>query len=149
VSRVGRRTGLAPTAETSGRLPDRVRIPGWVRPLILDLGCCGTSALQVCTPGCSLPGFEGSAYDLDPEQANVLVVAGRVPPALVPTLQSLYDRAARPRWVIAYGTCAISGAVLETVPTERIVPVDVLLPGCPPHPAALCKALARVPRRRM
>ena len=148
MNRTARGTGTEPTAETPGRAPDRVRIPTWVRPLILDLGCCGTSALQICTPGCGLPGFEGSAYDLDPEQANVLVIAGRVSPAMVPTLRSLYDRAARPRWVIAYGTCAASGAVFETVPTDRVIPVDVLLPGCPPHPTALCDALARVPRRR-
>jgi NADH-quinone oxidoreductase subunit B len=121
---------------------------GAIRPLILDLGCCGASALQIGAPGYGLPGFDGRAYDLRPEQANVLIVAGRVSPALEPFLRALHGRLAAPRWLIAYGTCAISGAVFDTLSLEQILPVDVALPGCPPHTDALRDVLARLPRRR-
>ena len=120
----------------------------WVRPLIVDLGCCGVSALAVGAPGYDVPGFDGSAYDLEPEQTNVLIVAGRVSAAFAPRLRALYGRTAAPRWVIAYGTCAISGAILNTLPTEQIIPVDILIGGCPPPPNALYEALTRISPRR-
>ena len=125
-----------------------VPIPSWIRPTIVDLGCCGTSALQIGAPAYNLPGYDGSAYDLAPEQSNVLIVAGRISPAFAPSLRALYDRMAPPQWVIACGTCAISGAVFDTLPTEQVIPVDMWAPGCPPHPDALCDALARLSRRR-
>lgn len=124
------------------------RAKPWISPLIVDLGCCGVSALTVGAPGYDVPGFDGSACDLEPEQTNVLIVAGRVPAAFAPILRRLYSRIAVPRWVIAYGTCAISGAILRTLPTDQVIPVDILVGGCPPPPNALCEALARTPLRR-
>jgi NADH-quinone oxidoreductase subunit B len=120
----------------------------WIRPLIVDLGCCGTSALGIGAPGYDLPGFDGGAYDLDPEQANVLIVAGRVSAAFAPRLRALYGQMAVPRWVIAFGTCAVSGAVFDTLRTSEVIPVDVFVGGCPPLPDALHEALARISRRR-
>ena len=128
--------------------PETTRIGHWVRPLVLDLGCCGTAALQIGAPGYVLPGLDGGAYDLAPDQATVLVVAGRVSAAFAAELVSLHRRLAPPRWVIAYGTCALSGAVFNTIATQELIPVDVAIGGCPPHPDVLCSALARVPRRR-
>jgi NADH-quinone oxidoreductase subunit B len=143
----GKRTGAVsrPTDQRITLLP----IPSWVRPYILDLGCCGTSALQIGAPGCGLPGFDGRAYDLAPEQANVLIVAGRVSLVFAPILQALFKQIAFPGWVIAYGTCAVSGAVFETLPAGQAIPVDIAVPGCPPHPNALCDALAHLSRRRI
>jgi NADH-quinone oxidoreductase subunit B len=123
-------------------------IPPWIRPYIVDLGCCGTSALQVGAPGYGLPGLDGGAYALSPDQSNVLVVAGRISVGFAAALCRLHERIQRPRWVIAYGTCAISGAVFETLPTERVIPVDTLVPGCSPHPDALIDVLAHLPRWR-
>jgi NADH-quinone oxidoreductase subunit B len=125
-----------------------VQIPLWIRPIIVDLGCCGASALQVGAPRYGLPGFDGAGYALSPEQSNVLIVAGRISVGFTTALCRLHERMRRPRWVIAYGTCAISGAVLGTLPTDRVIPVDTLVPGCPPHPDALVNVLARIPRRR-
>lgn len=138
----------SPDRDIQGQQEQRTRIPHWVRPLILDLGCCGTSALQIGAPEYGLPGLNGGNYDLEPDHANVLIVAGRVPDAFSASLRALYERVASPRWVIAYGTCAVSGAVFGTMATERVVPVDVCVPGCPPHPTSLCNALARLSRRR-
>lgn len=119
-----------------------------IRPLILDLGCCGTSALHISTPGYSLPGVDDIAFELTPAQANVLIVAGRIVPALEPALQAIYARLAAPKMIIAYGTCAISGAVFDTIPTAQFVPVDLHIPGCPPHADVLHAALRDLFLRR-
>ena len=118
-----------------------------IRPLVLDIGCCGTSALRIAAPGYDLPGFDGTCYDLEPQGANVLIVAGRVSRPLAPLISTLFERLARPGWVIAYGVCAISGAVFDTLPLCEVCPVDVCVPGCPPSTEALCQALAHLPRR--
>jgi NADH-quinone oxidoreductase subunit B len=104
--------------------------------------------LAIGAPGHDVPGFDGSAYDLEPEQTNVLIVAGRVSATFAPMLRALYGQIAAPRWVIAYGTCAISGAILNTLPTDQVIPVDILVSGCPPPPHALDEALTRISRRR-
>ena len=124
----------------------RSRIPFWIRPLIVDLGCCGVFAQQVGAPGYGLPGFSGENYDLAPDQANVLIVAGRIVPAFAPTLRELYSRLQAPRRVIAFGTCAVSGAVFGTIPTEQLIPVDVAIVDCPPLPEALVAALGKIQR---
>jgi NADH-quinone oxidoreductase subunit B len=126
-----------------------MQIDARIRPLIVDLGgCCGVAALEIGAPGYDLPGYEGRAYDLAAERANVLIVTGRITPVFAPTLRSLYERLAAPRWVVSVGVCAISGAVYDTLCASQIVPVDVEVPGCPPHPDALWHALAQLPGRR-
>jgi NADH-quinone oxidoreductase subunit B len=140
-----------------------------IRPLVLDFGCCGVSAAglgwpRIDAPGSSVPGlgdlFLGSGYDLEPEQATVLIVAGRLTRALAPLVRTTYEQMAascrrnaagrhaarytQSAWVIAYGTCALSGAVFDTPPLEQICPVDIAVPGCPPHLDALWQALLGV-----
>jgi NADH-quinone oxidoreductase subunit B len=119
-----------------------------VRPLILDLGCCGVSALQIGAPRYALPGFDGGAYDVSAKQAGILVVAGRISPPLAPHIRSLYERLGDPKWIIAFGTCAISGAIWHTIPLGQIIPIDILIPGCPPHTDALMGALAQLASQR-
>jgi NADH-quinone oxidoreductase subunit B len=120
-----------------------------IRPLVLDMGCCGTSALRIAAPGYGLPGFDGPCYDLEPQWANVLIVAGRVSRPLAPLISTLFGRLARPRWVVAYGVCAVSGSVFDTLPLCEVCSVDVCVPGCPPTIEALCQALAHLPGRHV
>lgn len=112
------------------------------RPLILDLGCCGLSALQAKAWEKDLP----SVSELG--QANLLIVAGRFPPAFGPFLRTVYEQLARPKWVLAYGTCAASGALFDTVPLDQVIPVDMWIAGCPPHPATLRDVLTVLARQR-
>ena len=118
------------------------------QPLILDLGCCGVSALQIGAPRYALPGFGGGGYDVTPGQAGILVVAGRISPPLAAPIRSVYERLGDPGWIIAFGTCAISGAIWNTIPLCRVIPTDILVPGCPPHTDALIDALAYLTKKR-
>lgn len=142
----------------SRRVSPRVRVPGRhhtcgqrivprLRPLVLDLGCCSMSALELASPIYGLPGNDGRWYDLAPDQANVLIVAGRITPACSTLVQALYAQLAPPRWSVACGACALTGSPLGVIPVSDLLPVDVEVAGCPPRPDDLCRALAQLPAR--
>lgn len=79
--------------------------------------------------------------------SNILVVAGTITKALIPTVQKVYESLAEPRVVIAFGVCAISGgpywdSYSVVNGADELIPVDVMVPGCPPAPEDLAKAIA-------
>ena len=124
-------------------------------PLRLATSCCGMAIAQggdlFEALGSAPPAASGRAADL-------LIVAGTLTRRQLPSLQELYARMVEPRWVMAWGACAISGGPYDNYATisglSRILRVDVVVPGCPPAPQALRDALEQlrsdgVRRRRL
>lgn len=98
----------------------------------------------------------GIFFTPSPRFADLLLVTGPVTRAMYHPLRAAYEAMPEPRWVMAVGTCAVSGGIVAGGPTccngvEDVLPVDLYLPGCPPNPAALIEALLvfldRIPQR--
>jgi len=122
---------------------------------ILDWGRRASLWPAVAFPACCAFEFiatEASRFDLSrfgmefirasPRQADLMITAGTLTWKMAPQIKRIYDQMAEPKWVIAMGACAISGGIFRSsysvVPGyNRIIPVDVYVPGCPPRPEAL------------
>jgi len=114
-------------------------------PLRLATACCGMAGAQ----GGDVYEALGSAPpSASARAADLLIVAGTLTRRRVPSLLELYERMCEPRWVIAWGACAIGTGPYENYATvsglSRILPVDVVVPGCPPAPQALRDALEQI-----
>lgn len=111
-------------------------------PLRWATSCCGMSMAQ---GGDFFEALGTGPPAVSSRSADLLVVAGSLSRKQVDTLRGIYQRMLEPRWVIAWGACAISGGPYENYATisglSRIIPVDLVVPGCPPSPMALRAAL--------
>ena len=95
--------------------------------------------------------FGAEVVRFSPRQSDLLVVAGTVVDKMGPILKTIYDQMPEPKWVIAMGACASSAgmfnnyAIVQSV--DKIIPVDIYLPGCPPRPEALLDAVIKLQRK--
>ena len=110
-------------------------------PLPFATSCCGIEFMATMGAHYDLGRFGAERLSFSPRQADLLMVMGTIAKKMAPVVQQVYIQMAEPRWVIAVGACAASGGIFDTYSVlqgiDRIVPVDVYVPGCPPRPEAI------------
>lgn len=117
-------------------------------PLPFATSCCGIEFMATMSPHYDFARFGSERPSFSPRQADLLMVMGTIAKKMAPILKQVYLQMAEPRWVIAMGACASSGGIFDTYSVlqgiDRIIPVDVYIPGCPPRPEQVIEGLMGV-----
>jgi NADH-quinone oxidoreductase subunit B len=129
----------------------------WVRrstifPVVCFPACCAFEFIAANASRFDLSRFGMEILRASPRQADLMITAGTLTWKLAPSVRRVYEQMAEPKWVIAMGACGISGGIFRSsynvVPGyNRIVPVDVYVPGCPPRPEALIHGIRMLHRK--
>ncbi len=123
-----------------------------VWPLTFATSCCGIEFMGMSAARYDFARFGWEVYRNSPRQADVVMVFGTVVHKMAPVLKRLYDQMAEPKYVMAIGGCAIGGGPFKSsyhtvMGVDKIIPVDVYVPGCPPRPDAILYGMMQLERK--
>lgn len=122
-------------------------------PLTFATSCCGIEMISASAASYDIARFGSEVFRATPRQADLMITAGTVTHKMAPALIRLYEQMPEPKYVIAMGACSVTGGMYENDSysvvrgVDRLVPVDVYLPGCPPRPEALLDAIIKLQKQ--
>ena len=134
------------------------KVIGWAQknalwPATFGLACCAIEMMAMANSRWDAARFGAEVFRASPRQAELMIVSGRVSQKMAPVLKTIFDQMPEPKWVISMGACASCGGIFNNYAivqgVDRVVPVDVYVPGCPPGPEALLYGIIKLQEKIM
>lgn len=120
-------------------------------PMIFGLACCAIEMMGMVAPRFDVARFGAEVFRGTPRQSDLIIIAGRLSVKMAPVLRRLYEQMPEPKWVLAMGACASCGGVFNNYAVvqgaDKVVPVDIYVPGCPPSPDAVIFGLMELQKK--
>jgi NADH-quinone oxidoreductase subunit B len=148
--------GLAGLLKDSVIMTKLDAVIGWARKYSLFVypfatACCAMEYMSLGGPQYDLDRFGAALPRFTPRQADLLLVVGTISHKQAPILVKIYNQMTEPKWVIAFGACAVSGGFYDNYATvqgiDTLIPVDVYIPGCPPRPEMVIDGLIKLQQK--